>query len=116
MFKILILNNRITLFSPFIKFNLDLTLEANTFPESYNDKIKTLYKKKFDALTLTHKILIKELVDHRLTKNNMESLRLIDDVVKLEQNPSEIMEEDKGSGSSLNSQSKNTRDYVIKIY
>lgn len=88
--------------------NLDLTIDANTFPEKYNEQIKNLYKRKFEALSLSHKILIKEMIDHRLAKNNHESLRLIDDVFKLEQNPSEAVDDKRSSmNSNLDSNQRN---------
>ena len=37
---------------------------------------------------------MKELVDHKLTKSNLESLTLIDDFAKLEDNPHERIDDD----------------------
>lgn len=45
-------------------------------------------------MSLTHKIILKELVDHKLTKSNLESLNLIDDFARLEDNPHEKIDDD----------------------
>mmetsp|Transcript_18573 Transcript_18573/g.21342 ORF Transcript_18573/g.21342 Transcript_18573/m.21342 type:complete len:86 (+) Transcript_18573:226-483(+) len=64
----------------------DILIDVSVFPECKNiEQIKEMYKRKFDRLSLTHKTIIKEMIDHKLVKSNMEALKFIDDFGKLEE-------------------------------
>lgn len=45
-------------------------------------------------MSFIHKVIIKEMVDHKLIKSNMESLSWIDDFVGLENKTKEVIEDE----------------------